>query len=129
MPSQSRPRSPNIQHYRPQLTSVLSFSHRVTGGLLSLGAMLLVGWLVAAAIGAGAYSEMQGFIGSWPGRILMFTWTFSLFFHLCSGIRHLFWDAGYGFELRTIYLSGWAVVAASLLLTLVAWTVVTGLPG
>ena len=51
----------------------------------------------------------------------MLGWTFSLFFHLCNGIRHLIWDAGHGFELRTIYASGWSVVAASTVLTVAAW--------
>jgi succinate dehydrogenase / fumarate reductase cytochrome b subunit len=119
----TRPRSPNVQIYRPQLTSVLSFSHRVTGLFLSLGAVLLVAWLVCAAAGEEAFAPLQAFIGSWIGLILLFLRTFSLFYHLCNGIRHLFWDGGYGFQLRTIYLSGWSVVIASILLTLLAWII------
>jgi succinate dehydrogenase / fumarate reductase cytochrome b subunit len=118
-----RPLSPGLQIYRPQLTSVLSFSHRVTGIALSVGTLLLVAWLVAAAAGPYAYSAVQGFMRSWLGLVLLFGWTFSFFFHLCNGIRHLAWDAGYGFELRTIYASGWMVVAASTLLTVAAWLV------
>jgi succinate dehydrogenase / fumarate reductase cytochrome b subunit len=60
-------------------------------------------------------------MGSWPGKLLLLGWTFSLFFHLANGIRHLFWDAGLGFELKTTYASGWAVVAASIVLTVLAW--------
>ncbi len=116
-----RPLSPDVQIYRPQLTSVLSISHRVTGIALSFGAPLLVFWLLAASAGPQAYSAVQGFLHSWLGLLLMFGWTFSFFFHLCNGIRHLVWDAGYGFELRAIYASGWAVVAASTGLTVATW--------
>lgn len=121
MPSTSRPRSPHLQIYRPQLTSVLSFTHRVTGVALSVGAVLLVVWLVAAASGAEAFTSLQGFLGSALGLVLLFVWTFALFYHLCNGIRHLFWDAVHGLELSSIYGSGWAVVAASVVLTLGAW--------
>ena len=117
----NRPLSPDLQIYRPQLTSVLSISHRATGIALSVGALLLILWLIAAALWPQAYSAVQGFLRSWLGLILMFGWTFSLFFHLCNGIRHLVWDAGYGFELRTIYASGWTVVTASIVLTVTAW--------
>jgi succinate dehydrogenase / fumarate reductase cytochrome b subunit len=118
-----RPLSPSLQIYRPQLTSVLSFTHRITGVALSVGTLLLVGWLIAAAGGPQTYSAVQGLIRSWLGLVLLFGWTFSFFFHLCNGIRHLAWDAGYGFELRTIYASGWTVVAFSTFLTVAAWIV------
>jgi len=118
-----RPLSPDIQIYRPQLTSVLSITHRITGIALSVGALSLVFWLIAAAAGPQAYAAVQGFLRSWIGLVLLFGCTFSLFFHLCNGIRHLVWDAGYGFELRTIYASGWTVIAASTVLTVVAWFV------
>ena len=121
MAHDKRPLSPDLQIYRPQLTSVLSISHRVTGITLSVGTLLLVLWLLAAAVGPQAYSTVQSFMHSWLGLLLMFGWTFSFFFHLCNGIRHLVWDAGYGFELRTIYASGWTVVAVSMALTVAAW--------
>ena len=116
-----RPLSPDLQIYRPQLTSVLSISHRITGIALSVGTLLLISWLIAAATGPQPYSAIQSFIGSWFGHLIMFGWTFSLFFHLCNGIRHLVWDTGHGFELRAIYASGWTVVAASIVLTVAAW--------
>jgi succinate dehydrogenase / fumarate reductase cytochrome b subunit len=119
----SRPLSPHLQVYRPQLTSVLSILHRGTGIALAVGTLMLVWWLVAAAAGPGPFAAAQGFIGSWFGLLILFGWTFSLFFHLCNGIRHLFWDAGYGFELKTVYASGWTVVAASGGLTILAWIV------
>jgi succinate dehydrogenase / fumarate reductase cytochrome b subunit len=116
-----RPVSPDLQIYRPQLTSVLSITHRLTGVALSIGSPLLVGWLIAAAAGPSAFSVLHGFLASWVGLLLLSGWTFSLFFHLCNGIRHLFWDAGHGFELQTIYASGWAVLVISIGLTLLAW--------
>ena len=82
---------------------------------------MLVVWLVAAAAGPHAYATVHVFIRSWGGQILLFVCTFSFFLHLCGGIRHLVWDAGYGFELGTIYASGWTVVAASTALTVITW--------
>ena len=124
-----RPLSPDLQIYRPQLTSVLSITHRLTGIALSIGSPLLVGWLMAASAGPSAYAMLHGFLASWLGLLLLLGWTFSLFFHLCNGIRHLFWDAGYGFDLQTIYASGWAVVAISIGLTLTAWIISFGMKG
>jgi len=121
MSSGNRPLSPHLQVYRPQLTSILSILHRLTGVALAVGTLLLVYWLAAAASGPEAFATARGLIGSVIGRLVLFGWTFALFFHLCNGIRHLFWDAGYGFELPTAYRSGWLVVAASTLLTLGCW--------
>jgi succinate dehydrogenase / fumarate reductase cytochrome b subunit len=121
--SASRPLSPHLQIYRLQITSVLSISHRLTGLALSVGTLLLVWWLVALARGPDAFARAQSFVGSWLGRVLLLGWTFSLFFHLANGIRHLCWDAGYGFEIKTATVSGWVVVAASVALTVVAWVV------
>lgn len=120
-PARPRPLSPNIQIYRPQLTSVLSIANRITGVVLSLGAVGLVVWLSAAAAGPRAYDAIQGAITSWAGQIVLFGCTFALFLHLCGGIRHLVWDTVHGFELRAIYISGWAVVAVSTVLTVAAW--------
>ena len=115
-----RPLSPNIQIYRPQLTSVLSIANRITGLVLSLGAIGLVFWLTAAAMGPKAYGEVQGVVVSWGGRIVLFGFTFAFFMHLRGGIRHLIWDTVHGFELRSIYISGWAAVAGSVVLTVAA---------
>ena len=108
---------------------MLSITHRLTGVALSIGSPLLVYWLIAAAAGPSAYAALHGFLASWLGLLLLLGWTFSLFFHLCNGIRHLFWDAGYGFDLQTIYASGWAVVAISIGLTLAAWIISFGMKG
>jgi len=119
--STERPLSPHLQVYRPQLTSVLSILHRLTGVFLSLGTLLLVWWLVAAASGPEAFATAQGFIGSWLGYLLLLGWSVALFYHLCNGIRHLAWDAGYGFELENVYRSGWAVILGTGVLTVLAW--------
>ena len=121
MPAQNRPLSPHLQVYRPQLTSVLSIVHRMTGVALAFGTLLLVYWLVAVASGPVAYDTAQGLIGSVLGRLLLFGWSVALFYHLCNGIRHLFWDAGFLLELPAVYRSGWAVVVATLVLTLISW--------
>ncbi|MEO6781204.1 MAG: succinate dehydrogenase, cytochrome b556 subunit [Bradyrhizobium sp.] len=121
MAKRPRPLSPNMQIYRPQLTSVLSLVNRITGIVLSACAVVLVVWLAAAATGPRAYAAVQGPIASWIGQIVLFGCTFAFFLHLCGGIRHLIWDTVHGFELRSIYASGWAVVAGSVVLTAVAW--------
>ena len=116
-----RPLSPNVQIYRPQLTSVLSILNRISGSILSACAVVLVVWLVAATTKPQAYAVVQGAIASWIGQVVLFGATFAFFLHFCGGIRHLVWDTVHGFELRSIYISGWAVVAASVVLTVAAW--------
>src|SRR5579862_7083674 len=118
-----RPLAPNVQIYRPQLTSVLSILNRITGVALSVGAIVLVIWLLAAARGPQAYAVVQGAIASWIGQVVLLGATFAFFLHFCGVIRHLVWDTVHGFELRSIYISGWAVVTASIVLTVVAWVV------
>jgi succinate dehydrogenase / fumarate reductase cytochrome b subunit len=121
MATNNRPLSPHLQVYRPQLTSVLSILHRLTGIALALGTLLLVWWLIAAATGPTAFDNVQSFIGSIFGRVLLFGWSFALFYHLCNGIRHLVWDSGRGFEISSAYASGWLVVIASAVLTVISW--------
>lgn len=123
MADRPRPRSPDVQIYRPQLTSVLSITHRASGVWLALGAIALVVWLIVTATGGHAYTVLESFLGSWLGYALLFSWTLALFYHLCNGIRHLAWDMDYGFELRSIYLSGWCVVIASVVLTGLTWAI------
>jgi succinate dehydrogenase / fumarate reductase, cytochrome b subunit len=121
MRSADRPLSPHLQIYRWQLTSVLSILHRASGVALSAGAILLVWWLVAAASGPEAYEGVEDFLGSWVGLLLLFSWTVSLFYHLCNGIRHLVWDTGHALDLKSVYTGGWVVVGATGVLTLVSW--------
>jgi succinate dehydrogenase / fumarate reductase, cytochrome b subunit len=121
MSQAQRPLSPHLQIYQLQLTSVLSVTHRGTGLALAVGTVFLVWWLFAAAFNPGWFSLAQAFWYSWIGRLMLLGWTFSFFFHLCNGIRHLCWDAGWGLDLKTAYRSGWTVVGSSVVLTLIAW--------
>ena len=118
-----RPLSPHLQVYRWQITSVLSILHRMTGIALGVGTLLLTWWLVAAATSAEAFGTVQGFIGSPIGLLLLFGWTYALFFHMCNGIRHLAWDLGRGFEKPEYHFTGWLAVAASVVLTVLVWIV------
>ena len=120
-----RPLSPFMigPYYKPQMTSILSITHRATGAGLVVGTLVLVYWLVSAARGPGFYAQAQVVLGSMLGQLLLFLWTWALFYHLANGIRHLFWDAGYGFELEDAARSGWAVVWSSIILTLLCWLI------
>jgi succinate dehydrogenase / fumarate reductase, cytochrome b subunit len=118
-----RPLSPHLQIYRWPLSMVLSISHRATGITLSVGAILLTWWLVAAAVSDPAFAAVQWFLGSWLGIICLLGWSASLVFHLFTGVRHLAWDAGYGFEKPTYNRSGWTVVIATVVVTLLVWIV------
>jgi succinate dehydrogenase / fumarate reductase cytochrome b subunit len=96
----------------------------MTGVVLSLGALGLVAWLIAAASGPRSFQIAQDIISSWPGETFLISLTFAFLLHLFGGVRHLVWDTVRGFELRSIYASGWAVVIASIVLTAVTWGVV-----
>jgi len=117
----NRPLSPYLQIYRWTLTMTLSITHRASGILLSVGSVALAFWLVAAALGPGPYAAAQGFFSSPVGIALLMLWSWSLFLHLCSGIRHLVWDTGRGFDLSAAYAGGWAVVIISTALTVATW--------
>ena len=123
MATNARPLSPHLQIYKPQLTSVLSILHRATGVFLTIGTVLLSYWLVAAASSPKAYEHAQGIIGSMLGQLLLFLWTLALFYHFCNGIRHLFWDAGYGLEIESVYRSGRHVIWVPIVLTLICWVI------
>jgi succinate dehydrogenase / fumarate reductase cytochrome b subunit len=126
---QERPLSPHLTIYRPQLTSLLSITHRGTGVFLMLGIPLLVGWLAAIVAGPETYALVQRGFASFVGRTLLLGWTFSLFYHLANGIRHLCWDMGWGLELKVVYRSGWLVVVTAMVATLLSWSVGYGLRG
>jgi succinate dehydrogenase / fumarate reductase cytochrome b subunit len=114
-----RPLSPHLQVYKWPISMALSISHRVTGVGLGIGTLLLTWWLVAAATSDAAFAGVQGFLASWLGVLLLCAWTLALIFHLFTGIRHLFWDAGLGFEPGVYRASGWGVVAATGVLTVI----------
>jgi len=117
-----RPLSPHLQIYRLPMLAILSILHRATGIALSIGAIYLAIWVVCAT-SPTAYANFQAFNTSILGRIVLGGWLFSAFFHLFNGIRHLFWDAGYGFELKDADRSGWIVVGVSGVATLLSWIV------
>ena len=119
-----RPLSPHLQVYKPQLTSILSILHRGTGIVLSIGSILLVSWILVLTLGESAYQIYSKLINNWSGKLVIFGFTFGLFYHLSNGIRHLFWDAGYGYDLKDAYISGFAVIFSSLSLTLITWLII-----
>ena len=119
MKSVKRPLSPHLQIYKPQLTSVLSITHRGTGIFLSFGALVLTFWLISLAISEDIFNSFHQHAISWYGKLFLICFIFSLFYHLANGIRHLFWDAGFGLEISTTYISGYITVVVSITLTLV----------
>ncbi len=121
----TRPLSPHISIYKPQITSVLSILHRTTGVALFVGLLALL-WIFIFFIYTpdSANSFLWHFLSGGYGKALIVLWSYSLFFHACSGIRHLCWDMGYGFGICTATKSGWLVVVASIALTIGCWSVV-----
>ncbi len=117
----SRPLSPHLQVYKPQITSTLSILHRLTGLWLAVAAAVLVLWLYGLAFDASLFQALTGFFSGLFGKVLLFSWVLAFNYHLCNGIRHLFWDAGKGFELPQVYRSGYLVLAASLILSVLVW--------
>ena len=121
MSESARPLSPHLQIYKWQLTMTLSILHRATGIALAVGTILVLALLVALAAGPDAYATVRGFCGSPFGLFLLLGWSWALCFHLCNGIRHLAWDAGWGFSIPRAYASGWTVVVLSLVFTILIW--------
>jgi succinate dehydrogenase / fumarate reductase cytochrome b subunit len=108
-------------YYKPQLTSMLSITHRMTGLMATMGTLFLAGWLIALASGPGAFTAYAGHVTAWYGQIILFLWSWALLYHLCNGIRHLGWDMGFGLDIKTAYQTGYTVIAASILLTIAVW--------
>jgi len=100
---------------------VLSILHRMTGVAMSLGLVVLAAWLLGAAGEPDDYGFVAGLLGSWPGRLVLIGFSFAFFLHLCNGVRHLVWDAGYGFEKSQADRSGVLVAILTVLLTLTYW--------
>ena len=103
------------------LTAIASILHRITGVVLAIGTLALVYWLIAAAMGEESFNTAETIFGSWIGRLALFGWTLAFFFHLANGIRHMFWDAGLGFDLPTTYRNSLIVFIGAVVLTLAAW--------
>jgi succinate dehydrogenase / fumarate reductase cytochrome b subunit len=128
MAKAERPLSPHLQIYRWYLTMALSIAHRVTGSAMAIGLLLFTWWLLALASGPEAFATVQSVMRSWFGLLVLFGYTFVLFFHMGNGIRHLVWDVGYGFDPTTAYHSGIAVLIFAGVMTVVTWLIV-GLAG
>ncbi len=124
-----RPLSPHLQIYRLPVTAVLSILHRLTGVALAAGALVLMWWLMAAASGPDYYAQVQGWLASWLGRLVLLGFTFALFYHLATGIRHLLWDVGYGLDVASTARTGPMVVIAAVVLTVLAWVLAYGTGG
>lgn len=119
----SRPLSPHLQVYRWEISNTLSILHRLTGVVLSVGALALVGWLLALASGQMAFGQVSAVLGSLPGQLALVGFSFCFFYHFCNGFRHLAWDAGYGFDKAVARKSGIAVVVVACMLTVSFWAV------
>ena len=119
--SRQRPLSPHLQIYKPQITSMLSILHRATGIALSIGSVILVLWIVALTLGENTYLMYSNLIDNWFGKLIIFGFTFALFYHLSNGIRHLFWDAGYGFDLKVAKITGVLAFIGSFILTIILY--------
>lgn len=116
-----RPQSPHLQVYRLPLNAILSILHRMTGVGLTFGLVLLVGVLITAAAGSQAYQVVQALLTHWLGQLVLLGFTLALYYHLCAGIRHLFWDAGHGYEPVTTQRTAWAVMGGAVVLTALTW--------
>lgn len=125
MTSRKRPLSPHLQIYKPQITTFTSILHRATGIFLYIGVIVMCWAIVHYSYQIN--TEMEGGEAEcycpWKNiiRYIMYLvilgWTFSLYYHLCNGIRHLFWDIGKGFEINTAKKTGISVIIISFILT------------
>ncbi len=121
MSTRERPLSPHLAVYRWQIGNTLSILHRFTGIALAAGFVALCCWLVALAGGERDFAAANRLLASPLGLLCLAGWSAAFFYHLLNGVRHLVWDAGFGFERRQRHASGWAVVAGALLLTAGLW--------
>jgi succinate dehydrogenase / fumarate reductase cytochrome b subunit len=121
MPARPRPLSPHLDIYRWQIGNTLSILHRATGIALALGSIALAYWLVSLAGGEESYRAAYRAFASPIGLAFLAGWSFAFFYHLFNGIRHLFWDAGWGFERFQRHASGWLAVAGALIATAALW--------
>ncbi len=124
MPVRARPLSPHLEVYRWQIGNTLSILHRITGVALAFGIVALTYWLVAIAGGEDTYETAHAFFAGYIGLAFLVGWTFSFLFHLLNGVRHLFWDAGYGFERTQRHASGWLAAGGAVVLTACVWAAV-----
>ena len=119
--ARQRPLSPHLQVYRPQLTSMMSITHRATGVTLTTGTMVLAAWLVAVALGGETYAMMALVVAHPLGQFVLFGYSAALIYHALNGIRHLTWDLGFGLTIPEVYRSGHIVLFLTFLLTACLW--------
>jgi|TARA_B100000959_G_scaffold25777_1_gene24953 succinate dehydrogenase / fumarate reductase cytochrome b subunit len=122
----NRPTSPHLQIYKPQLTSVLSISHRITGVILSLFSILIPVSLIIIFLGQDYFNILINIIANPLIKFLLLGVLFSTIYHLLNGIRHLFWDYGLGLSLKDSYISGYIVIFLSLSITLTSFLLFIG---
>jgi len=118
-----RPLSPHLSIYKPAITMTTSIIHRITGGALYFGTVLLAVWLISAAVSEECFNFVNGLFGSWVGRLVLFGYTWALMQHLAGGIRHFIWDMGAGLEKHTASKMAWATVVFSVVATILIWVV------
>lgn len=116
-----RPLSPHLQIYKMPVSMVMSIVHRITGGALYFGTLIVACVLVAVASGPEAYTVAKDLLGTWFGQLVLFGYTWALLHHLVGGIRHFIWDTGRGFNLETVDLLAWTTLAVSLTGTVAIW--------
>ena len=121
MSNTERPLSPHLSIYRWPITMTLSILHRITGVAMSVGLIVLAGWLVAVAAGGADYERLTTLMSSLFGRICLIGWSFAFFLHLANGVRHLFWDLGHGFEIKQANASAWFVLLLAIAMTAIFW--------
>ena len=122
--TKNRPLSPHLQVYKFIPTMAMSIVHRITGGALYFGTILVAIWLIAAASGEEAFNQVNALFGSLIGQVILFAYTWALLHHLLGGLRHIMWDLGYGFEKEFSTKLAKANLAASIALTILVWIVV-----
>ena len=113
----NRPLSPHLTVYKPQITSVLSIFHRITGAGLAVSTVLVVFWLASLAIGEDTFKGFNNFLNNPFIIIVLVSSLWALWYHFCTGLRHLYWDMGYGYDLNSVTISGWVAVIFSFVLT------------
>ena len=126
MATRERPLSPHMQVYRWQITMVMSLLHRVTGLALTAGAFGLAWWLVMLAAGPGAAESAMDIVSSPIGLVFLFAFSLALVYHLLNGLRHLAWDIGRGYDIPTVYKSGYTVAILTVVLTAALWIFALG---
>jgi succinate dehydrogenase / fumarate reductase cytochrome b subunit len=126
MNDSKNPLSPHLQIYRWHISSLLSITHRISGVINLLALILIFFWLVVLSLGESNYELFLLIINSFFGKFILIGFTWSMIFHLLSGIRHLAWDLGYGFEIKTANISGIIVIISSLALTIIFWLFARG---